>query len=537
LFYRLKINSKTWKKDSYELIDYDSDQINSNSMEIHQEGYIYRNDKNIEFSTTKRSNDISEKLLEIIKIQNGVQLKLNEYEIDENENIITPNSTWFLFRKIFMDERMNDYNLKEGDILKIGRISIRIKSIRFKKSLDKNKTIDLNQSSNSKKVQNDKIVIKTKKTNETEANKACRICYMDEEQEDNPLIQPCICSGSMKYIHLQCLKKWLSSKVFVKIETSPIYNIYLCRKAECELCKTKFPDFIKHKGILYEIFDFYNDFDNYLIIESLTLDKNQNKYIYVINLDIENNRINIGRGHESHIILHDISVSRLHCIININKKMKKINITDNNSKFGTLILVQTKNIVLSLDLKLHIQIGRSYMEFLLKGSSNFFDCCGIGEKKNYDYYYNQNKDKILSNNNLSIKNENENDIDCMNIIKKNEDSINKKINDLHYLKTNPNITDDNIEELLNFPLKTKNDENEMKKEIKTKNMNEDKEESIVISDNSINNEINNQNLININDKNQNENQKENENQNQKEKQKEEDNINDVIDIKDLDDFY
>ena len=36
----------------------------------------------------------------------------------------------------------------------------------------------------------------------------CRICLCDENVNNNPLINPCACSGTMKYIHLFCLKHW-----------------------------------------------------------------------------------------------------------------------------------------------------------------------------------------------------------------------------------------------------------------------------------------------------------------------------------------
>ena len=39
----------------------------------------------------------------------------------------------------------------------------------------------------------------------------CRICF-EIETSQNPLISPCECSGSMKYIHEECLKKWICSK-------------------------------------------------------------------------------------------------------------------------------------------------------------------------------------------------------------------------------------------------------------------------------------------------------------------------------------
>ena len=37
--------------------------------------------------------------------------------------------------------------------------------------------------------------------------KECRICREDEDT-DRPLLNPCLCSGSMKYCHQECLDKW-----------------------------------------------------------------------------------------------------------------------------------------------------------------------------------------------------------------------------------------------------------------------------------------------------------------------------------------
>ena len=106
-------------------------------METKIGGYIIRDLNEIEFSDTEKEN--AEKLLEIIKNNKGFELGLNDYEIDKEYNITTPNSTWFLLRKEFMDDKMNVYNLKEGDILKIGRILLRIRTIRFSKNNYNNK--------------------------------------------------------------------------------------------------------------------------------------------------------------------------------------------------------------------------------------------------------------------------------------------------------------------------------------------------------------------------------------------------------------
>ena len=53
----------------------------------------------------------------------------------------------------------------------------------------------------------------------------CRIC-LGEEEENNKLISPCACSGSIKYIHSKCVKTWL--------ELNP-------QKTKCELCLVDYP--------------------------------------------------------------------------------------------------------------------------------------------------------------------------------------------------------------------------------------------------------------------------------------------------------
>ena len=39
----------------------------------------------------------------------------------------------------------------------------------------------------------------------------CRICFEQEEDEDDPLIAPCKCKGASKYVHRSCLDKWRST--------------------------------------------------------------------------------------------------------------------------------------------------------------------------------------------------------------------------------------------------------------------------------------------------------------------------------------
>jgi E3 ubiquitin-protein ligase MARCH1/8 len=51
----------------------------------------------------------------------------------------------------------------------------------------------------------------------------CRICHCEGDSE-LPLIAPCICAGSLRYVHQACLQRWIKSSAIQ------------C----CELCKFKF---------------------------------------------------------------------------------------------------------------------------------------------------------------------------------------------------------------------------------------------------------------------------------------------------------
>eukprot|EP00126_Sphaerothecum_destruens_P006027 Sdes_comp19176_c0_seq1m9976 len=57
----------------------------------------------------------------------------------------------------------------------------------------------------------------------------CRVCR-SEGSSDNPLFYPCVCTGSIRYIHQECLMKWLQHSRTTKCELchhpfsfSPIY--------------------------------------------------------------------------------------------------------------------------------------------------------------------------------------------------------------------------------------------------------------------------------------------------------------------------
>jgi hypothetical protein len=186
----------------------------------------------------------------------------------------------------------------------------------------------------------------------------------------------------------------------LKLDSNEDCSIFLIKPIECELCKTKFPDYIKHQNRLYPLLDFTNVYKSYMTLESLTLDKNNNKFIYVVSLT-KNKKIKAGRGHECNILFSDISISRIHSHFIIENR--NIYLEDNDSKFGTLIFIQTPKLKISQELPLYIQIGRTSLEISIEKDFKLFSCCEIVEKKSIYFYYNQNEKYIKDNIELIVK--------------------------------------------------------------------------------------------------------------------------------------
>ena len=193
-----------------------------------------------------------------------------------------------------------------------------------------------------------------------------------------------------------------------KVEDAEFCSVFLFKDVECEICKMKLPDLINHKGKYFYLLDFSQDYKSYLILETITLDEEGNKFIYVISL--LNDRIKIGRGILSDILLSDVSVSRIHCMLSIEKN--NVFIEDNDSKFGTLILVQTPVIRMTENLPLFIQVGRTFFNLNIKlTQKNFFSCCGVNENPNTFYYYMQNDKQVKLNSVLTVKTDFDNNTD------------------------------------------------------------------------------------------------------------------------------
>lgn len=474
---------------------------------------------------------------------------MNPYEMDDNQNICTKNSSWFLLKPSRMDREFCKYKLNEGDIIKLGKIKMKIKTIKFCNENENQKPKDISEKYNLKEIEifkKEKLLTEdnqriqtngdlqensnrfesfirkniscewgTNKTNAFSPNRAnlstpkekdnriCRSCYLKETNEKDPLIQPCKCSGSLQYIHFSCLKKWVNTNKFIKLEKTADWCLYVIKPLFCELCNSRFPDLIRHNGELYPIYptiDFSSDFQQYLVLESLTLDKQHNKFIYLINLSAQQ-KISIGRSQKADIIFTEKSISRIHSLLLIDKT--GVYLIDNDSKYGTLILIQTPIISLKDYLPLYIQIGVSFLEIKMRESFNLFCCCNSSiEEENLYNYFSQNSRHIMQKEVHTVKTEvffEDEYFDNLNI---NNNIEEEKKNDIVEIGSNEdkikictisekfseNANNTKTEKIVSPRLNNKNEESKMEESKTSENITESKSSSNIskkVSQNSL----------------------------------------------------
>ena len=471
----LKINSRTWLKETEDLFDFETSNTSENEYNItnfDKEYFIIKQKvdseekEKIEFINKPISikkkilSDKATKVLGVIKynklksnitiINSFKSRKLNNYK-----NIYKPEHCDRLYELFPLDEFMN---INEGDIIKLGKIRIKFDKISFK---SKNKSLfeiiqqespkDLITEPNfdSNNATTNRIMITSLGNstslinNEIKSKIICRLCYLDESTITDPLISPCNCSGTMKYIHLSCLKKSIKSKYNKKSTDS--LEMFLFQNYACEICLTPYPKCLVYKTNVYYLIDIdLNKFENYVLCDlSKYTDNNSTKskqithFGYIMFKIEDNKELTLGRKKNNDIKLKDISVSRNHCVI--IKKDDNLLIKDLGSKFGTMKYIKD-----SLDLKLKEQItllcGRHQIELTLDKSWSLFGASGM-----FDFMCCSCKQPINDNAELIMTkqtNNNENDIiEDINNEEIKDKTLIKKFDYLNKFKDNDSYND------------------------------------------------------------------------------------------------
>jgi hypothetical protein len=211
------------------------------------------------------------------------------------------------------------------------------------------------------------LILRQNRTKHKKIN-ACRICVSDDSETENPLITPCKCSGTMRHIHLECLRDWLKSKITIK--TFPHMSSYTFKTLECELCLSKFPLKIKTKHSSYDTINMSIPNTSYILFEQI-VKEDQDKTFYLVMFK-DKSTLKVGRSNDSDVRLSDISISRHHANLYISKN--DFYIEDNDSKFGTLMLLDS-NLSFILQKGIGLQIGKHFVSMEIKKTFFAKLCC------------------------------------------------------------------------------------------------------------------------------------------------------------------
>ena len=473
----------------------------------------------------------------------------------ENVNDVS----WLIYNKKTEPEINRSYIIKEGDIIKMGNVIFQIKMIQINENEDElnknnndiesnNNTLLISGSCNHSLVLNqnyDNINIASKKMNtkrnstnsekkknlppekdekiseeknfakQTKKNKICRICYQEEDDILlNPLIRPCKCSGSVKYIHLKCLLNWLKSRTSNNTSTNSSNNnndyfnaYFINQRTECELCKELFPDYIKHHNIKYCLIDFdyaqenkikennnnneqnyqntnmennnfnssknNNEKSNFIVLDTVFPLTDNNKYRYIVKFN-KKNEMNIGRGLNNQLVLNEITVSRNHCLFKLQKNKNgnyEIIMEDEISKFGTLILVQTDKIEIIKGRPLHLQVSNVHLVMEIKKNNSLLSCCNAEVIDNKNSYEKMNYRAVKNKNIINILTEINSDDGGDNERKENKNKNGKEITTNKKNEENKKILLLNKNNNKNADSNTNQNDNENKKTIPKENCN------------------------------------------------------------------
>lgn len=253
-----------------------------------------------------------------------------------------------------------DYEISVGDVLKIGRVKFAVKEMCVNGHVEEERDHRWTEFKELKNIITDPKEIEAMGLPEDDQPR-CRFDWSSDCSPENPLIVPCSCTGSIGYLHLNCLKQWMSSQRSQKSQEN--FTTYYWKKFNCEIDHEKYPLAFKHGDRFYNVAEYEKPQGNYLILESLEQEKNASRIVYAIAPNDNKNIFKLGRGHEADLRINDISVSRCHAFIKF--KNGKFLLEDNMSKFGTLVLVRGSTPILP-NFNKAMQIGRTVVNFSIK---------------------------------------------------------------------------------------------------------------------------------------------------------------------------
>lgn len=305
------MDASTWRRDTHGLFDFETTFINKNLLETSNSCKIVRLENDVQIFSSDDIRSTKGSLLAGLEFFQG-KLHTGRFYLQAEEE----EPLWQVIKNS-PENQKSGYELKDQDVIKLGRARFRVILIHSNKRIFSTSVFRTGCS----------IVPKTE-TGE------CKICYNETNSDEDPLLAPCYCAGTSKYIHLTCLRKCISAKKKVRARTG--ISSHFWTRICCDICKADLPLSLLSNACELSLIE-TEEAESTLILESVDKDKESPNGIFVLSIS-EDATASLGRGHECDVRIPDISISRSHATITYHSG--SFILEDNQSKFGTLVQVR-----------------------------------------------------------------------------------------------------------------------------------------------------------------------------------------------------
>ena len=145
-----------------------------------------------------------------------------------------PCSRGDIFLKLGMrGAKLIPWRLQQGDVFRLGQAYVHVSKVRLSSDAqtELDELRDYASIGDSGDAHNSAAELDTDPDEDDEDSQRpqCYICY-EAGEKGNPLINLCQCTGSVKYVHLDCIQKWIQPEGSTAVHT------------HCPICKAKYPD-------------------------------------------------------------------------------------------------------------------------------------------------------------------------------------------------------------------------------------------------------------------------------------------------------
>mmetsp|Transcript_39976 Transcript_39976/g.70323 ORF Transcript_39976/g.70323 Transcript_39976/m.70323 type:complete len:437 (-) Transcript_39976:199-1509(-) len=344
----VQVVSSTWARDSHDLFDFEAHHLHTKTLTVQRSMTCIRNGTDVQMLGQHVSPPPgSEQLLRLVQ-------KDGTFWVDKASPSSGSKKLWLVVR----DLSTCGQKLTEGDIIKLGRFKFRVRQMVASESDGLQPELRLDDTG---------VMVCTDPRANDMSQIMCRICLLEGSSEDDPLITPCQCKGSIEHVHLGCLRHWIKGR----LNLSDSSTSFFYKPLACELCKAVYPAYLhvgpgeKDRVPLVEVPRTQPPF---IALENMVRDSHQHSChgLHVVSL-ADNKLLKLGRGHECDVRIADVSISRCHATIRFHRG--QFVLEDHNSKFGTLIAMK-KPRALEANGAISIQVGRTVLSLSLQPRSD-----------------------------------------------------------------------------------------------------------------------------------------------------------------------